>query len=154
VFDPGKTPKTMIVYNLACENNHKFEGWFGSASVYEEQHSAGAVECPVCGSNSVTRMPAGSHVNTSSQKEQVSHPVAAGEGMAARIQKKVLEYIYRHTEDVGANFPEEARKIFYNEVAKKNIRGTASNEEVVELREEGIDVYVIPSLPELPDKLH
>jgi hypothetical protein len=149
----------MIVYNLACENNHKFEGWFASPAIYEEQKAAGAVDCPVCGSSNITRLPAGSYVNTNavaaaSQDEKIAHPVVAGEDIAAKIRAKVMEYIYKHTEDVGAEFPEQARKIYYEEIARKNIRGIASNEEVKELREEGIEVVVIPSLTALPDKLH
>ena len=49
---------------------------------------------------------------------------------------------------------EEARRIFYKEAPERAIRGTASSQEVGELKEEGIDVMAIPGTPALPEKLH
>jgi hypothetical protein len=45
----------MIVFDLKCDNNHKFEAWFQSSSAYEEQCEMGIVECPFCGSASVSK---------------------------------------------------------------------------------------------------
>ncbi len=67
--------------------------------------------------------------------------------------RKVFAYIRNNTEDVGAAFPEEARKIHYGETAVRNIRGQASAQDVAALNDEGIEVLPIPGLPLLPDKL-
>ena len=40
----------MIVLDLHCSNEHRFEGWFGSAAAFEEQLARALVSCPVCGS--------------------------------------------------------------------------------------------------------
>jgi hypothetical protein len=72
---------------------------------------------------------------------------------AEAMWRKALAYIRKHTEDVGAAFPEEARKIHYGETAVRNIRGQASAQDVAALSDEGIDVTPIPNLPPLPDKL-
>ena len=45
---------------------------------------------------------------------------------------------------MGAAFPEEARKIHYQETPERRIRGTASQEEVEELVDEGIEVVPLP----------
>jgi hypothetical protein len=50
------------------------------------------------------------------------------------------------TEDVGDRFPEEARKIHYQEAPVRSIRGRASPQDVGELEEEGIDVLPFPDL--------
>ena len=67
--------------------------------------------------------------------------------------RKVLAYIRKNTENVGAAFPEEARKIHYGETAVRNIRGQASLQDVAALSDEGIEVTPIPNIPPLPDKL-
>ena len=46
--------------------------------------------------------------------------------------------------DVGRRFPEEARKIHYQEVPPRAIRGQASHEEAKALSDEGIDFASLP----------
>ena len=65
-----------------------------------------------------------------------------------KINKKIKEYqkfIKDNFEYVGENFAYEARSIHYNNKKKdRGIYGTASNDEIKELKEEGIDAEVIP----------
>ena len=65
-----------------------------------------------------------------------------------KINKKIKEYqnfIKNNFEFVGKNFAYEARSIHYkNKKKDKGIYGTASNEEIKELREEGINAEIIP----------
>jgi hypothetical protein len=49
------------------------------------------------------------------------------------------------SEDVGTRFPEEARRIHYEEVPARSIRGQASIGDTLELLEEGIAVLPLPS---------
>jgi hypothetical protein len=37
----------MKVFNLSCENEHSFEGWFASAEDFDRQQESKLVECPV-----------------------------------------------------------------------------------------------------------
>ena len=64
------------------------------------------------------------------------------------INKKLKEYkkfIEKNFEYVGENFAYEARTIHYSNKKKgKGIYGTASTDEIKELREEGIDTEIIP----------
>ncbi len=57
-----------------------------------------------------------------------------------------LREIVRNTENVGRRFPEEARRIHYDEAPARAIRGQASPEEAQELREEGIEFASLPPL--------
>jgi hypothetical protein len=62
-----------------------------------------------------------------------------------QLMRQVLE----KTEDVGARFADEARRIHHGEAPDRAIRGQASAQEAAELAEEGIDVLPLP----IPDAL-
>ena len=47
----------MVIYDLICKKEHRFEGWFQSAEGYEEQIANKQVSCPVCGSTKVVKLP-------------------------------------------------------------------------------------------------
>jgi hypothetical protein len=55
-----------------------------------------------------------------------------------------IDHVLQHSEDVGSRFPEEARKIHYDEAPRRGIRGIASPEEAEALAEEGIPVLPLP----------
>ena len=145
----------MIVYNLACDNAHQFEGWFNSAEDFARQHRAGQLSCPACGSAEIVKQPSAPYVSTGAREQP--QPQAAAPATAEVIKMfraKMLEYIQAHTEDVGRQFPDEARKIHYREAPERAIRGQATREEVGELRDEGIDVVQVPGPPVPPEQLH
>jgi hypothetical protein len=155
----------MIVYDLECENSHRFEGWFGSADDYEKQLTDKLLSCPLCNSGNVVRRPSASYVHTGAvenpsreqQKPSRSSSVSVPQqyaNVSPEIVAKVIEHIVKNTEDVGNRFPEEARKIHYNETPERHIRGTASTKDVESLRDEGIDVVSLPLPPHLTNKTH
>ena len=45
----------MIKYQLICNNEHSFEGWFQNASAYDDQSASDLIACPVCQTTSVTK---------------------------------------------------------------------------------------------------
>ena len=59
---------------------------------------------------------------------------------------QVLSSIIASTEDVGTGFADEARRIHYLESPERPIRGEASFEEFESLRDEGIEVMMLPTL--------
>jgi hypothetical protein len=56
------------------------------------------------------------------------------------LRKHVMET----AENVGGNFPEEARKIHYGEIEERPIYGEASVKDAMELLEEGVNVAPLP----------
>jgi hypothetical protein len=64
------------------------------------------------------------------------------------LVREVARVLTAASEDVGARFPEEARKIHYREVQQRAIRGTASLDEARELVEEGVEIMALPRMPE------
>ena len=150
----------MIVYNLGCANDHRFEGWFSSANDYEQQTKSNLLSCPLCGSNRVARMPHATYVSTGSvERAAEPRPVEKGgaqqyANVGTELLTHLIEYVLEKTEDVGRAFPEEARKIHYREAPQRHIRGSASSKEVKALREEGIDVVALPIPPHRLSKTH
>ena len=45
----------MIKYQLICDQNHEFEGWFQSSAAFDEQAKNGLLRCPLCDSDQVKR---------------------------------------------------------------------------------------------------
>jgi hypothetical protein len=60
---------------------------------------------------------------------------------------EVARHVMANTEDVGSSFAAEARKIHYGEADERAIRGQATQDQTMELIEEGIDVMPLP-IPE------
>jgi hypothetical protein len=164
----------MIRYALACDKGHEFEGWFGSSQEFDRQAQMHLVECPQCGSTAVSKMLMAPAVSTSRRKQareavaQSDPAPAASEQMVSvssmpdaapgassdrragivaelrALRQRMLE----GSEDVGARFGEEARKIHYGESEARAIHGQASLAEARELHEEGIDFLPVPQLPD------
>lgn len=142
----------MIVFDLLCGGGHRFEGWFGSAADFSAQKDRQQLSCPSCGSSQVERIPSASRVNLGAP-EPKALPVPAKtpemEGrdpfaIAQMLYSRMLDDLLTKTEDVGKDFPTEARKIFYQEAPERGIRGEATPEEHQDLIEEGIPVARLP----------
>ncbi len=140
----------MIVFDLTCGHGHRFEGWFASADDFERQSKAVLVRCPVCDDASVVRLPSAKvHVGRATidapRTDQETETESTITGVPDELVRKLRE-IVRNTENVGNRFPEEARKIHYEEVPSRPIRGQASKDEADALREEGIDFTTLPPI--------
>ena len=140
----------MIVFDLACVQGHRFEGWFPSGEDFERQQAGELVRCPVCDAGEVKRLPS-ARVNVGKSAAPPVHPAPAEPaprpeavaGLPPELIAKLREVV-RASENVGGRFPEEARRIHYNEAPARSIRGQASPEEADALREEGIDFASLP----------
>ena len=149
----------MIVFDLGCDNDHRFEGWFSSSEDFDRQQREHLLSCPMCGSQTINRLVTAARVNTGRGEAGAPKPreqdlaVQYANFDAARMLK-LISHIVENTEDVGRAFPEEARKIHYKESPERQIRGTASPQEVDALRDEGIDVIPLPVPPNLGGKTH
>jgi len=141
----------MKVFDLVCELDHRFEGWFGSEQAFEEQGARNLIECPMCGSRKVARTPSAPRLNLSSQPDRRPAETAPRADALTPEQRqvqalwmKVAKHVLDHTEDVGERFAEEARRIHYDEAPSRGIRGKATVEEAQELADEGIEVMNLP----------
>jgi hypothetical protein len=151
LFRAEELPLAMKVYNLACDQNHRFEGWFASEEDFVSQSAAQQIVCPVCDSFKVGKLPSAPHLNLSAARPNASRPGAGdqrhGPPAMAQFQQRLQDmarHVIENTEDVGEGFTEEARRIHYKEVAEHGIRGVASPQQCQELAEEGIEVFQLP----------
>ncbi|MBL8429039.1 MAG: DUF1178 family protein [Dechloromonas sp.] len=145
----------MIIYDLNCDNNHRFEGWFQNADAFEAQLEENLVCCPQCDSHNVRRVPSavaisGHHVEQVAESSASSSSAPTSTALmpvgehATALYRQLIQTIVSHSEDVGHSFADEARRIHYNEAPQRPIRGQASEDECDALRDEGIQILSLP----------
>jgi hypothetical protein len=149
----------MIRYRLKCEKHHEFEGWFTNSAAFDRQAKRGLVTCPRCGTHKVQKALMTPGIAKGAKRKR-SEPAPAAQAAAQEIHRlaahgelaaamrKLRTEIEAKSEYVGPRFPEEARKIHYEEVPARGIYGEATREEAKALSEEGIEFFPLPILPE------
>jgi hypothetical protein len=132
----------MIIFDLKCEKDHKFEGWFKDRHAFENQKSQRIITCPLCGSSEVEMMPSsitimGKDIRTSGREniEELSIP---------KMLRKFNEYLNKNFDDVGDKFFEVSLKIHHGEEKGRNIKGTTTESEEETLRDEGVQFFKVP----------
>lgn len=154
----------MIVFQLACDNAHSFEGWFRSSEEFAGQQGRGLLTCPICDSAAVAKAPMAPAVPAKGNRGIGAAPrksralanhtlpreVAEAFTALAAAQAKALET----SEWVGARFAAQVRSMHYGESEEKQVHGRASRDDAVALMEEGIVVapLLVPVHP--PEELN
>ncbi len=158
----------MIRYALNCEKGHDFESWFQDSAAYDKQAKRGLVTCPQCGSAKVEKAIMAPRLSATAKKRgapiqapaptaetstapALPAPVAMISPQEQEIRTKLKElrdHLTKNADNVGAKFPEEARKMHYGEIEHRSIYGVASPEEAKDLSEEGIEFHPLPLLPD------
>ncbi len=134
----------MIVYDLKCVNDHAFEGWFEDGDAYDQQEADGQIECPLCNTTSVFKMPSTFAIKSSDPVKQLSKQQQNKYADIDKIGKRITEFIEKNFDNVGPDFSEEALKIHYGVSESRNIRGSSTPEEEKTLKEEGIEFIKLP----------
>ena len=135
----------MIKYRLICKNcKISFDSWFASSNEFEKLKKKNFLSCHHCDSKKVDKsLMAPKLINNPLTEKSAQKYLKISE-----INKKIREYqkfIKKNFDYVGDNFAYEARSIHYNKKKKdKGIFGTASKDEIKELKEEGIETDIIP----------
>ena len=66
----------MIKYQLVCDQNHEFEGWFQGSEAYDEQAANGLLRCPLCDSVQVRRALMTPNLASPKRRKSASAPPA------------------------------------------------------------------------------
>lgn len=164
----------MIKYQLICDQNHEFEGWFQASAAFDAQAESGLLRCPLCDSDQVKRALMTPNLASPKRRKAIEPPLAdpapkpadaapqqqpapptkseqvQAFGAALAELRQLQQKITKDCRDVGDNFAEEARKIHYGEAEAEGIYGQTTHEEREALEDEGIDVLDMPWLP--PDQ--
>ena len=135
----------MIKYKLICKNcNLSFDSWFASSKEFEKLKKKNFLNCHRCDSKRIEKTLMAPRSILKSNSERTQNQVSKFE----EINKKIRQYqsfIKKNFKYVGNNFAFEARSIHYDDKkSEKGIYGTASNKEIRELKDEGIDAEIIP----------
>ena len=135
----------MIKYRLICkECDQTFDSWFASSKEYEKLKKKNFLNCHICNSKKIEKSLMAPKLLNSSRENSIKNVDPNYKKISAKI-KEYKRFIKKNFEYVGQNFAYEARSIHYNSKKKeKAIYGTASNQEINELREEGIETEIIP----------
>ena len=162
----------MKVLNLQCGQRHSFEGWFGSEDDFQSQFARGLVECPMCSDKTIVKMPSAPRLNLGGHTEPIKQTKQAleadtpdqsnsqpGTGLALTAETfepgspspqqqaaflKAVRHVLANTQDVGDKFANQARAMHYGDAEPRSIRGQTTQQEALELVEEGIDVMALP----------
>jgi len=137
----------MIVFELVCPDRHRFEGLFASAGDFESQKAHGLLSCPVCSDSSIEKLLTAKIGKPEAESKENNTLPAGPQAAPPRNLNELIEYVLLNTENVGKEFPSEARRIHYKEIPQRGIRGLATGEETQELLEEGIAVLPLPIPP-------
>lgn len=159
----------MILFNLKCAHDHRFEAWFANGQAYERLVEAGEITCPQCGDQSVTKAPMAPNIHTrrahhrerpttpapeSAPPQQATDAPATSEPPASltdgsetkvwQVMQQLRQAVVENYDNVGDKFVEEARAIHEGTVEKRDIYGQATLEEARELLEDGVPVLPLP----------
>lgn len=151
----------MILFELKCTADHRFEAWFRDGAAYDAQAAAGTIACPVCGDTGVTKAPMAPRIVKSRsrpapEKSEPGAPQGGGgtekapqdvQGEVMRQLAELRRAVETNCDYVGDRFAEEARRIHYGETDPRGIYGEATPGDVAELKEEGVTIRRIPWLP-------
>ena len=135
----------MIKYKLICRDcKITFDSWFSSSSEYEKLKKRKFLNCHSCNSLKIEKTLMSPRVVNKKELHNEKFDLKK----YSKIKKKIYEYqkfIRKNFKFVGENFAYEARSIHYkNKDKKKGIYGSATKEELKELKEEGIQTQSIP----------
>jgi hypothetical protein len=164
----------MIHYQLQCQGDHVFDGWFNDSASFDRQAEARLIACPLCSSVEIRRAlmapalargkrkgrnhapsedtaPARAPAEPNGVAPAVSSAVGAlalpdmPEKLRSVLQQLRSE-VEKHCDYVGTDFAEEARRIHYGETQVRGIYGETTPSEAEALADEGIEFGVMPWL--------
>ena len=135
----------MIKYKLICKScNLSFDSWFASSKEYEKLKRKNFLSCHTCNSNEVEKTLMAPKLIKSKTKSETKFNTAKYQKIKKTI-KNYQKFIKDNFKYVGDNFAYEARSIHYNNKKKsKGIYGSASTQDLKELKDEGIEAQMFP----------
>lgn len=144
----------MIQYRLKCANGHRFDAWFLDGATYDRQSAGGGISCPFCGDGQIGKAPMAPNLAKNKNDKQIEPTELRATEVAERILNAVnglRKKVEENCEYVGDKFAEEIRSIYYGETEKRGIYGEASEQETIDLEEEGIEFFHLPIVPRRND---
>ena len=135
----------MIKYKLVCNDcDITFDSWFASSHEYEKLKKKKFLICHNCNSQKVEKTLMAPKLINSKKNLKDNKDIEKYNSIKKTI-KNYQKFIIDNFKYVGDNFAYEARSIHYDKKKKaKGIYGSASKQDLKELKEEGIETQMIP----------
>ena len=135
----------MIKYKLICKDcNTKFDSWFASSYEYEKLKKRKFLTCHNCNSLKVEKTLMAPQLINIKTKSEPKLNTAKYQKIKKTI-KNYQKFIKDNFQYVGDSFAYEARSIHYsNKKKSKGIYGSASTQDLKDLKDEGIETQIIP----------
>ena len=135
----------MIKYKLICKDcDILFDSWFSTSKEYERLKKQKFLNCHICNSSNIEKTLMSpsvlvSKIDTKTEEQRKKYKKTKD------VILKYQKFIKKNFNYVGENFAYEARSIHYkNKKSSKGVYGTATKQDLKELKEEGIETEVIP----------
>ena len=140
----------MIKYKLRCKDCDKsFDSWFSSSKEYEKLKKKNFINCYNCNSLNVQKSLMSPNIFSLKNNLKIDKKDKKYEEIQKKISK-YQEYIKKNFDHVGEKFAYEARSIHYgNKKLSKGIYGTATKNDLKELKEEGIETEMMPWIKDI-----
>ena len=134
----------MIKYKLNCKDcAQSFDSWFATSKEYDRVKKMNLINCHNCNSTNIDKS-----LMTPNLLKTKKNEISTRNKKFTKVKNKLKKYqkfIKSNFEYVGGNFSYEARLIHYNKKkTQKGIYGNATQKDVKELKEEGIETEMIP----------
>ena len=135
----------MIKYRLICNDCKTiYDSWFSSSKEYERLKKKHFINCYICNSLSVEKTLMSPSILMPKNDSKTDIQIQEYK-KTKKIIIKYQEFIKNNFDYVGENFAYEARSLYYkNKKTLKGIYGTATKEDLKELKEEGIEAEIMP----------
>ena len=135
----------MIKYRLICKDcETTFDSWFSSSKEYERLKKLSFLNCHICNSLNIEKTLMSPNIFTQKDDSKSDNQIQKYK-KTKEVILKYQKFIKKNFDYVGKNFAHEARSVHYkNKKTSKGIYGTATKEDIKELKEEGIKTEIIP----------
>ena len=135
----------MIKYKLVCNNCEiTFDSWFAASKEYDKFKKKKFLICHNCNSQKVEKTLMAPKLINIKRRSKDTVDLSKYNNIK-KTMKNYQKFIKDNFKYVGENFAYEARLIHYNKKKKlKSIYGSASKEDLEELKNEGINSQMIP----------
>merc|ERR1712054_326218 len=134
-----------------------FDGWFKSIEAFEKQKLQRLINCPICGSDKVEKLLTTPSLKTNKNKildikdkqfkNSKNNETFLGNVDTDNIStllRTLKKEVQKNSTFVGKEFVSQVRSMKEGRMKEKPIHGHGTNEEIQELRDEGINVINFP----------
>lgn len=144
----------MIIFDLVCELEHQFEGWFQKPRDFDTQLLNGQLTCPICGVNEIVKLnDKNEHdsvieikpynlVKEKLDKNEVtfSNSEVDVNALTSDFIDRLNDFVEQHFDDLDVNISAEVSSIDNQHI----IGSQTEQEEIKILSDEGITVIAVP----------